>query len=157
MTFHTLNFSIILFRKCKYFSLLLSICQESFWDLMFSFKKLNFTGINYYPPVLYQLLVYLISRFFQNLAKVKSACVCVCVCVCARVCICVCKCIYVYKCDINRSNVTVVTCATQYCAFIFKMWRNFKSSQTENLKIFSLIQVSSFYLLEILLHFLKIL
>ena len=88
--------------------------------------------------------------WFRDLSKKLqiSICVCVCVCVCARVCVCM------YKCDKWKQFFNCHKHNTIH-VFIFKMWRNFRHSLTENCKNLLLICITqNFYLLEILLHFL---
>ena len=108
--------------------------------------------IKFLGPALSQVLVYLISRSFQKITQFKSMCararVCVCVCVRARA--------YVYVCInvTSQNNVIVVTCKTRNRILLFQMWRNFKSSESENLKNLSLIHDAKLYLLEMFLYFL---
>ena len=59
-------------------------------------KKHEFLCIKFYGPAVSQLLVYLISRYFQKIAKFKYLCVCVCVCVC--VCMYVSLCVHMCMC-----------------------------------------------------------
>ena len=74
------------------------------------------------------------------------ACVYVCVCVCMYVCVfvyvcvclCVCACVYVYLYVTSPGNVIVATCKTQNGSLLFEIWRNLKSSETENFKNLSL-------------------
>ena len=73
---------------------------------------MNFVGIKFRGPVLSQLLVYLISQFFQKITKFnlfEYVCVFVFICVCA------------YKCDIIQNNVVIAKCAAQYRVLIFNM------------------------------------
>ena len=70
-------------------------------------KKNEFLYITFRGPALFQLLVYLISRSFQKIAKSKSVCVCVCVHVCINV--------------TSQNNVIVATCKTQHCVLLFEI------------------------------------
>ena len=54
-------------------------------------KKHELPCIKFGGPALSQLLLYLIFRPFQKIAKFKPACVCMCVCVCVYVCVCKCE------------------------------------------------------------------
>ena len=85
MNLLTLHFQSFCLDNVNIFSLFLSICPESFLDLMFSLKNLNFTCIKFRGPVLSQLCMYLISRSF-----------------CVGMCLCACVCVCLYKCDKSK-------------------------------------------------------
>ena len=71
---------------------------------MLLLKKHEFPFIKFGAPALSQLLVYLISRSFQKIAKFKS----VWACVCAHVYV------YVWINVTSQNNVKVATCKTQH-------------------------------------------
>ena len=110
-------------------------------------KKHEFLCITFRGPALFQLLVYLISRSFQKIAKSKSVwvfvCVCVCVCVCVHVCINV----------TSQNNVIVATGKTQHFVF-FEIDEISGVHKNRKFKKFITYTRCKLYLLEMLFHFL---
>ena len=105
-------------------------------------KKNEFLCITFRGPALFQLLVYLISRSFQKIAKSKSVCVFVFVCVCV--------CINVT----SQNNIIVATCKTQHFVFFFEIDEISGVHKNRKFKKFITYTRCKLYLLEMLFHFL---
>ena len=104
-------------------------------------KKHEFLCIKFRGPALSQLLVYLISRSFQNIAKLESAWVFVCA--------------YLYVCTnvTSQNNVIVAAGKTLHRVLFLEMWQNFKFLNWKFKKFITYTR-RNIYLLKILLHFL---